>query len=153
VLKFSSRVSQSAFLSSSTYTIYHVPYNHQSLHSIPIPKILGSWPCGHEVHGDWIKAMVTAAIICTSYQCRAHCAPAGKWASSEWGGVHHLRSHQISTLQLNNLPHAHPVSSFLCQGIDCPSPPAQKRSTCNDLTVCSIILWSAPPICFLGGPH
>lgn len=28
----------------------------------------GNWPCGHEVQGDWITAMVTAAIICTSYQ-------------------------------------------------------------------------------------
>ncbi|KAF3387623.1 hypothetical protein F1880_000743 [Penicillium rolfsii] len=93
---------------------------------MPITQILGSWPCGHEVHGDWIQAMVTAAIICTSYQRRAHCAPAGKWASIEWGEVHHAREHQISIRKLTNRPHAHPVSSFLCQGIDCLSPSAKE---------------------------
>lgn len=77
----------------------------------------------------------------------------GQMGVKRVGRVHHARQHQISTLQLDNLPHAHPVSSFLCQGIDCPSPPAQKRSTCDDLTVCSIIFLCPPPILFLGGPH
>lgn len=75
---FSARVSSLFLLLPPLTTSHHQLFHNQNF---------GNWLCGHEVQGDWIKAMVTAAIICTSYQRSAHCAPASKWASTEWGST------------------------------------------------------------------